>query len=141
MLAESGLGRRGKCRYGRGRIVREEWLMAAAATEKLIRAYYDCFNRADWDGMVGLMAADVAHDVNQGGREVGREAFRRFLERMAAAYREEVVELIVLTEESGKRAAAEYLVSGNYLKTDEGLPPARGQVYRIAGGRPSSVLR
>jgi steroid delta-isomerase-like uncharacterized protein len=108
--------------------------MAAAATERLIRAYYDCFNRADWDGMVGLMTKDVAHDVNQGGREIGRDAFRRFLDRMAGSYREEVVELIVLTETSGKRAAAEYLVSGTYLKTDTGLPPARGQSYRIAGG-------
>ncbi len=106
----------------------------AAASGKLVRAYYDCFNAGDWAGMLALLADDVAHDINQGGREIGREAFARFLERMAGSYREEVSELIILTEASGRRAAVEYLVSGTYLKTDEGLPPARGQSYRIAGG-------
>jgi steroid delta-isomerase-like uncharacterized protein len=106
----------------------------AAAADKLIRAYYESFNRGDWEGMLALVAADVAHDINQGGRELGKDAFRRFLARMAASYREEIVELVVLTEKTGGHAASEYLVSGTYLKTDQGLPPARGQNYRIAGG-------
>jgi steroid delta-isomerase-like uncharacterized protein len=106
----------------------------ARSAEQLIRAYYDRFNQADWEGMLALLADDVAHDINQGGRELGKDAFRRFLKRMDGAYREEIVELVVLTEKTGKRAATEYLVSGTYLKTDHGLPPARGQSYRIAGG-------
>ena len=34
----------------------------------------------------------------------------------------------------GARAAAEYVVHGQYLKDDEGLPPARGQEYVLPGG-------
>ena len=34
----------------------------------------------------------------------------------------------------GRRAAAEYVVHGQYLAGDEGLPPARGQRYVLPGG-------
>ena len=34
----------------------------------------------------------------------------------------------------GSRAAAEYVVLGTYLATDEGLPEAHGQTYRLPGG-------
>jgi steroid delta-isomerase-like uncharacterized protein len=34
----------------------------------------------------------------------------------------------------GARAAAEYVVLGTYKATDEGLPPASGQTYRLPGG-------
>ena len=34
----------------------------------------------------------------------------------------------------GARAAAEYLVQGEYLAADKGLPPARGQRYELPGG-------
>ena len=34
----------------------------------------------------------------------------------------------------GDRAAAEFVVNGTYLKTDEGLPEARGQTYRLPAG-------
>jgi steroid delta-isomerase-like uncharacterized protein len=46
---------------------------------ELIEAYYLAFNRGDWDGMLALLADDVVHDINQGGREVGVAAFRAFL--------------------------------------------------------------
>ena len=34
----------------------------------------------------------------------------------------------------GSRAAAEYVVHGEYLVGDEGLPPAHGQHYVLPGG-------
>ena len=34
----------------------------------------------------------------------------------------------------GTRAAAEYVVHGEYLVADEGLPAARGQRYVLPGG-------
>jgi ketosteroid isomerase-like protein len=37
-------------------------------TIDLIRRYYAAFNRADWPAMLELLADDVVHDVNQGGR-------------------------------------------------------------------------
>ncbi len=103
-------------------------------TETLIRRYYDAFNTGDEAGFLALLAEDVVHDINQGGREVGREAFARFLSRMNRCYRERIADLVVLTEPSGTRAAAEFTVHGTYLETDEGLPPARGQRYVLAAG-------
>jgi steroid delta-isomerase-like uncharacterized protein len=101
---------------------------------ELVRAYYDAFNRGDREGMLALLTDDVAHDVNQGGREVGKEAFRRFLARMDRSYREELADIVVMASPDGRRAAAEFTVHGTYLATDEGLPPARGQTYRLPAG-------
>lgn len=100
----------------------------------LIRAYLDAFNRGDRPAMLALLADDVAHDVNQGGREVGRDAFAAFMARMDRCYRERLVDIVVMAEPSGTRAAAEFVVEGEYLATDEGLPPARGQTYRLPAG-------
>ena len=100
---------------------------------ELVSRYYDLFNRADWDGMVGLLADDVAHDLNQGERQVGREAFRAFLTRMERSYREQLRDVVVMSGPAG-RVAAEYVVDGEYLATDEGLPPAAGQPYSLPGG-------
>lgn len=99
----------------------------------VISAYYEAFNRGDWDGMCALLSEDVAHDLNQGERQVGRDVFRRFMDRMARSYREQLRDIVVLAGASG-RAAAEYVVDGEYLATDEGLPPARGQRYSLPGG-------
>lgn len=103
-------------------------------TERLIRAYYAAFDAGDREGMLALLAEDVAHDVNQGPREVGRPAFREFLGQMDRCYRERILELVVMVDGSGMRAAAEFVVEGEYLATDSGLPPARGQRYRLPAG-------
>jgi steroid delta-isomerase-like uncharacterized protein len=98
----------------------------------VVTAYYEAFNRGDWDGMCALLAEDVAHDLNQGGREVGRATFRAFLDRMNRSYRERLRDIVVMGD--GGRVAAEYVVEGEYLATDEGLPPATGQRYTLPGG-------
>ena len=103
------------------------------ATE-LVLTYYTAFNRGDWEGMLALLTDDVAHDLNQGNRETGREAFATFLSRMDASYREQLRDIVVLATLDGQRAAAEYVVHGEYLHTDEGLPPADGQTYALPGG-------
>ena len=103
-------------------------------TEALIRAYYDAFNAQDVERFLSLLTDDVAHDINQGGREVGRDAFRRFLAHMNHCYRETITDLIVMTGADGSRAAAEFTVDGTYLRTDEGLPEATGQRYRLPAG-------
>jgi steroid delta-isomerase-like uncharacterized protein len=103
------------------------------ATELLLR-YYMAFNRADWEGMLSCLSDDVRHDVNQGPRETGREAFRDFLSRMQRCYREQLRDIVVMANADGSRAAAEYVVHGEYLVADEGLPPAQGQRYVLPGG-------
>lgn len=103
-------------------------------TLDLLRRYYDAFNAEDWEGMLALLSEDVLHDLNQGEREVGREAFRRFLARMKGSYREQLSDIVLLAAPDGARAGAEYVVRGTYLATDGGLPQARGQTYTLPGG-------
>lgn len=108
--------------------------MVAGVTDiEIVTRYYELFNRGDWDGMCALVTDDVAHDLNQAGREVGAAAFRVFLDRMAHSYKEQLRDIVVLGNGAG-RVAAEYVVDGEYLATDQGLPPARGQRYSLPGG-------
>ena len=103
-------------------------------TINLLSRYYDAFNAGNWEGMLELLTDDVVHDLNQGERETGREAFRAFLARMNRSYREQLTDIVVLASGDGTRASAEYVVHGEYLATDEGLPEASGQTYRLPGG-------
>jgi len=100
----------------------------------LVKGYYEAFNRGDWDEMLSRLAEDVVHEINQGGREVGKERFRAFLQHMDRCYQEQLEELVVLVDETGRHAAAEFTVTGTYLKTDGAFPPARGQGYRLPAG-------
>lgn len=101
---------------------------------ELIGRYYAAFNRGDWPGMLALLHPEVAHDLNQGRREIGRDAFAAFLARMERCYAEQLREIRVLADDGGTHAAAEYVVHGEYRADDEGLPPARGQRYVLPGG-------
>ena len=103
-------------------------------TVALIHRYYAAFNAGDWETMLGCLADDVAHDLNQGRREQGVAAFRAFLARMDRSYAEQLQDVTVMANAGGDRAAAEYVVHGTYLADDEGLPPARGQRYVLPGG-------
>ena len=103
-------------------------------TLAMIREYYAAFNRGDREAMLALLADDVAHDLNQGARETGREAFRAFMERMDHSYAEQLHDVVVMASADGRRAAAEYVVHGTYKASDEGLPEARGQRYVLPGG-------
>jgi steroid delta-isomerase-like uncharacterized protein len=100
----------------------------------LIRAYLDAFNRGDRAAMLAVLTDDVAHDVNQGGREVGRDAFAAFMARMDRCYRERLDDIVVMAAPDGTRAAAEFVVHGEYLATDADLPEARGQRYVLPAG-------
>lgn len=99
----------------------------------LVRDYYEAFNRGDWDGMLGLLAGDVVHDLNQGARERGRDAFAAFLARRDASYRERLEDVVVMASDDGVRVAAEHVVHGEYLRSESGLPKAHGQQYVLPG--------
>ena len=101
---------------------------------ELITRYYDVFNSGDREAMLALLAEAVRHDINQGGFEIGREAFRAFLERMDRCYQEQVEELTVFANDDGTRGTAEFFIRGAYISTDEGLPPATGQRYWLRVG-------
>jgi steroid delta-isomerase-like uncharacterized protein len=100
----------------------------------VIEAYYDAFNRKDWSGMLALLDDDVVHDANQGPREVGKPAFSAFLDLMHRHYDEQLEGVVVMTETTGRRAAAELTCNGTYHTTATGLPPARGQRYSLPVG-------
>ena len=48
--------------------------------------------------------------------------------------REELKDLVIFADDAGTRAAAEFIVHGTYLKTDPGLPEAKGQTYVLPAG-------
>lgn len=104
------------------------------ATQQLLERYYAAFNAGDWNTFLGLLTDDVVHDINQGGRETGREAFGAFMRRMDVSYSERIADIVIMSSPDGLRAAVEFTVLGTYKKTDEGLPPATGQKYRLPGG-------
>ena len=100
----------------------------------LIEAYYAAFNAGDMDSFLNLLTDDVIHDINQGHREIGKAAFAAFMDRMNQNYGEQLAEMVIMTSDDGTRAAAEFVVLGTYKVTDEGLPEARGQTYRLPAG-------
>ncbi|WP_241688301.1 ketosteroid isomerase-related protein [Pseudoxanthomonas composti] len=103
-------------------------------TLDLIDRYYQAFNAGQWEAMLALLTDDVAHDLNQGPRETGRDTFAAFLARMNASYSEQLREIRIIASADGTHAAAEYVVHGTYHHTDQGLPEARGQTYVLPGG-------
>jgi len=104
------------------------------AIKTLIQTYYDAFNAGDSNAMLALLDEDVEHHVNEGAVRHGRAAFAAFNTHMAKCYQEHLTELVIFVEESGRYAAAEFIVNGTYLHDDEGLPPASGQNYRLPAG-------
>ncbi len=105
-----------------------------ADTFDLITRYYAAFNAGDMETFLSLLTDDVVHDINQGERETGKIAFAAFMERMNRHYREKLADITVMVAPGGARAAAEFTVLGEYISTDEGLPPANGQTYRLNAG-------
>ncbi|EJO92531.1 hypothetical protein A471_16743 [Ectopseudomonas mendocina DLHK] len=103
------------------------------ATE-LVQAYYAAFNAGDMPAFLDLLAEDVVHDINQGERQIGKATFAAFMDKMNRCYRERLADIVVMQNVEGSRAAAEFVVHGEYLADDEGLPPANGQTYVLPAG-------
>lgn len=100
----------------------------------LLTRYYAAFNAGDWEGMLDCLDDGVIHDINQGGRQRGKDTFRAFLAHMERCYRERLDGIVLMASEDGTRGAAEFIVHGEYLATDEGLPEAAGQTYTLPAG-------
>lgn len=100
----------------------------------LLTRYYAAFNAGDWQGMLDCLADDVAHDINQGTRQEGKDAFRAFLAHMERCYKERLEGIVLMASDDGHSGAAEFMVHGEYLATDEGLPEAAGQTYVLPAG-------
>lgn len=97
--------------------------------EQLMRDYVDSFNRHDAEGMLATLHEEVVHEINESGTEVGKNKFRAFKAHMDECYREQLNDVVFLV--NGDRGAIEFICEGEYLKTDAGLPEAKGQKYAI----------
>lgn len=108
--------------------------MSRTDTLALLGRYYHAFNAGNGEGMLACLTEDVAHDINQGDRQSGKDAFRTFLAHMDRCYKERLTDIVLMADEDGRRGAAEFIVHGEYLATDEGLPEAAGQTYELPAG-------
>lgn len=103
-------------------------------TTELLQRYYAAFNAGNWEDMLSFLTDDVQHDINEGQTQRGKAAFRTFLAKMDAHYREQATDLVMMSTPDGRRGAAEFVIHGEYLQTDEGLPEANGQKYVLPVG-------
>ena len=103
-------------------------------THPIIARYYAAFNAGDAAGMLACVTDDIEHRVNEGGIRRGRALFAEFCAHMGVSYRETLTDMIIFVSEDGTRGAAEFVVHGEYLQTDPGLPEARGQRYVLPAG-------
>lgn len=107
--------------------------MSQTETKVLIERYLEAFNAGDSQAMLDCLDEDVAHDINEGDREIGKDKFKWFLGMMDRHYKEELTDIVIMTNETGSRGAAEFTVRGEYLATADGLPEANGQRYSVPG--------
>ena len=56
------------------------------------------------------------------------------MNRVNRNYDEQISDLVIMFDESRKKAAAEFMVEGRYLESELALPEAKGQYYKIKGG-------
>lgn len=104
---------------------------ARAASGRLILNYYTAFNRGDCDAMLN---DEVAHDINQGSRQTGWPVFAAHPGTDAPLLTRTARRNHCMIDRTGRHAAAEYRLRGEYLATDAGLPKANGQPYVLLGG-------
>ena len=100
----------------------------------ILENYYRYFNSGNYVGMLELLSDDVVHEPCQGTPRKGKQKFREFLQHMERCYKEQVHQPCIFYSNDGKRAAAEFELTGTYLQTDSDLPPASGQNYRLRVG-------
>lgn len=108
--------------------------MSQTDTRALIERYFDALNASDFGAMEALLHDDVAHDINQGGRQIGRDALRAHTASRAAHYDETFKDIEIMVSDGGLRAAAELTIDGRYQRTADGMPAANGQHYALRAG-------
>lgn len=103
-------------------------------SKNLIKKYYESFNQKDWKTFFELLHPQIIHEINQGHVEISKESFKKFIDRMNHSYEEQIKDINIYEGEKANTFASEYMVHGKYLRTDEGLPEAKGQTYILKGG-------
>ncbi len=107
---------------------------APEMTRATLETYYAAFNAGDAAGMLACLTEDIEHRVNEGGVRRGKDLFAEFCSHMGVSYRETLKDMVIFVNEDATRGAAEFVVHGEYLQTDPGLPEAKGQKYILPAG-------
>ncbi|WOK35568.1 nuclear transport factor 2 family protein [Sphingomonas sp. C3-2] len=100
----------------------------------IIESYYDAFNHGDAERILSLIDEGLLHEPCQAMPRQGIGAYREFLDKRLRCYKERAIDPLVLYSPGITHAAAEFILEGKYVKTDEPFPPARGQHYRLRAG-------
>ncbi|MEE4187075.1 MAG: nuclear transport factor 2 family protein [Roseobacter sp.] len=100
----------------------------------IVERYFAAFNNKDIPGMLACLSDDVAHHVNEGTIRRGKPAFEAFCAHMSRCYDETLTDMVIFDAPEQGKAAAEFTVLGTYLATDDGLPEAHRQTYRLSAG-------
>lgn len=107
-------------------------------TEALITGFFNSLEVRDIAGALARVGEDVVHDTFYGEREIGWESFERYLIHRSRCYRTEYDALVVMSDPSGHRAAAEFVLKVQYLVDDDRLgpdaPQAADQQMAVAAG-------
>ena len=97
---------------------------------EIVTQYYAAFNAKNWAGMLALLDPHVIHEVNQGETRVGLDKYEQFLGQMDESYEETLADLVLMSDATGTRIAAEFVVHGIYKKGDRGCrPPTGNRIY------------
>jgi steroid delta-isomerase-like uncharacterized protein len=104
------------------------------AAKNLIEKYYHAFNKNDMPTFLDMLDEHVIHDINQRGRQIGKVEFKKFMTHMERCYKENIHSIMIMTNESGSHAAAEFIIEGIYLATDYDFPEAKHQKYSLPAG-------
>lgn len=102
--------------------------------KNIVQAYFDAFNQSDIEGLLALLHEDVVHDINEGERQIGKQAFREFYAQAIGSFDEIRSDIAIMSSENSARAAAEFTKRGTFSGTIDGLPPANGQSYSLQAG-------
>ena len=105
--------------------------MSRQATENLIKAYLDAANQGDNAAILALMDDDVAFDINQSNRQIGKDNLKLMLATKSAHSKEQLADAVILSSEDGSRGAVEFTWKGSYIATIEGFPIASGQRFSM----------
>ena len=108
--------------------------MSRDRTIDTLKRLFAALNASDRDAIAALMAGEVVFDTFEGVRHIGRDKVRWALAERANAYRETYRDLVIMTEDSGRRAAAEFTLRGFYQSQASGMPEASGQAFSVPGG-------
>ena len=82
----------------------------------LVERYYAAFNGGDMDTFLNLLTDDVIHDINQGKREIGKEAFTQFMACMNYNYKEQLVDMVIMATEMANAQPLNLWYWANILK-------------------------